>query len=58
MSRVRLSVKRLGAALFLATLATAGSATAQDLVISNARIIVGPGKVIERGVFGGEERTY
>ena len=50
MSRVRLSVKRLGAALFLATLATAGSATAQDLVISNARIIVGPGKVIERGV--------
>ena len=32
-----------------AGLALAGAASAQNLVISNARIIVGPGKVIERG---------
>lgn len=32
-----------------ASLALAGGAAAQDLVISNARIIVGPGQVIEEG---------
>jgi imidazolonepropionase-like amidohydrolase len=40
----------LGALLSLAMLATASSAAAQDLVIANARIIVGPGVTIERGV--------
>ena len=33
----------------VASLATANGAAAQNLVISNARIIVGPGQVIERG---------
>jgi imidazolonepropionase-like amidohydrolase len=36
-------------ALSLATLSMAGAAAAQNLVIANARIIVGPGQTIERG---------
>lgn len=35
--------------LALGTVALAGSATAQNLVISNARVIVGPGQTIEKG---------
>lgn len=50
MSRRRLSTRRFGALLSAAMLASAGSAMAQDLVIANARIIVGPGRTIERGV--------
>ena len=45
-------MKRTIAALSLslaASLALAGGATAQNLVISNARIIAGPGTVIEKG---------
>ena len=49
MSAAHRSAKRLAAALSLAVLASAGAAAAQDLVIANARIIVGPGKTIERG---------
>jgi len=49
MSAAHRSTKRLAAALSLAVLASAGAAAAQDLVIANARIIVGPGKTIERG---------
>ena len=45
-----MSTRSLGAILSLALLASAGAAAAQDLVIANARIIVGPGKTIERGV--------
>lgn len=41
--------KSITGAFCLALLATAGAASAQDLIIANARIIVGPGQTIEKG---------
>lgn len=42
-------ISRIGFALLLAAFACAQEAAAQNLVITNARIIVGTGQVIERG---------
>jgi imidazolonepropionase-like amidohydrolase len=43
------SNKRRRLSLFVLSILTAGAAVAQDLVISNARIIVGNGQVVDKG---------
>ena len=43
------SLRGIGASIMLVTVAAAGSAFAQDIAITNARIVVGNGDVIESG---------